>query len=58
MAARCCFLPHVASATLGEAMAMKEGVSLVINSGCNSIIAESDSMETIEACAGEQMWWS
>jgi ribonuclease HI len=58
IAARCCFLSHVASATLAEAIAMKEGLSLALNRGCNSIIAESDSMETIEACTGEQMWWS
>jgi ribonuclease HI len=58
IAARCCFLSHVASATLAEAIAMKEGLSLALNRGCNSIIAESDSMETIEACTGEQLWWS
>jgi hypothetical protein len=26
--------------------------------GCNHLIAESDSLETIEACSGGQRWWN
>jgi hypothetical protein len=26
--------------------------------GCNDLIAECDSSETIEACMGEQNWWN
>jgi ribonuclease HI len=43
-------LPHVASATMAEALAMKEGLLLANRMGCNSVIAEGDSIETIEAC--------
>jgi hypothetical protein len=35
-----------------EAMAMKEGLLLTTSTGCNAIIAESDSSETIDACTG------
>jgi hypothetical protein len=41
-----------------EAMAMREGSSLANTMGCNQIIAESDAMEIIEACTGEQVLWS
>jgi hypothetical protein len=33
-----------------EALAMKEGLLLANRMGCNSVIAEGDSTETIEAC--------
>jgi hypothetical protein len=26
--------------------------------GINRLIAESDSMETVEACSGEERWWN
>jgi hypothetical protein len=35
---------------------MKEGLVLAEKLGCNRVIIESDSLETIEACSGEQMW--
>jgi hypothetical protein len=41
-----------------EAMAMRGGSSLANTMGCNQIIAESDAMEIIEACTGEQVLWS
>jgi hypothetical protein len=37
---------------MAEAMAMREGLSLANSKGCNSVIAEGDSLETIQACAG------
>jgi hypothetical protein len=43
-------LPHVASTTMEEALAMKEGLLLANRMGCNLVIAEGDSTETIEAC--------
>ena len=52
------FIPHVASATMAEALAMKERLRLAITMGCNNIIAESDSLETIEACMGVETWWN
>ena len=52
------FLPHVASAKMAEAMAMREGLSLAIRIGCNVVVVESDSIETIQACSGGDMWWT
>jgi hypothetical protein len=34
--------------------AMKEGLLLAISVGCNAIVAESDSLETVEACTGNK----
>jgi ribonuclease HI len=48
----------MASASMAEAAALKEGLLLAISVGCNAIVAESDSLETIEACTGEQVWWN
>jgi hypothetical protein len=39
-------------------MAMKEGMALASRLGCNSVHAESDSLETIDACNGTKTWWS
>jgi hypothetical protein len=41
-----------------EAIAMKEGLILANRLGCNSVIAESDSIETIDACKGGETWWT
>jgi ribonuclease HI len=51
-------IPHVASAATAEAIAMKNGLLLANILGCNRIHAESDSMETIDACSGGDTWWS
>jgi hypothetical protein len=56
VAAACKFLLHVVSASMVEALAMKEGLSRAIKLGCNSIVAEGDSLETINACSGEDTW--
>jgi ribonuclease HI len=58
IAANCRFLPHVASAEMAEAMAMKEGLALAASLGCSVNHAESDSSDTIEACIGTDTWWS
>jgi ribonuclease HI len=42
---------------MAEALAMKEGLNLAIKLGCNSIVAQGDSLETINACSGEDTWW-
>jgi hypothetical protein len=42
---------------MAEALAMKEGLILANSRHCNDIIAESDSLEVIEACTGDQTWW-
>jgi hypothetical protein len=43
---------------MAEALAMKLGLQLAMEIGCNRLIAESDSSETIEACTGETRWWN
>ena len=58
VAASCTYIPNISSAALAEAIAMKEGLILASRLGCNSIVAESDSMETIEACTGAESWWN
>jgi ribonuclease HI len=58
IAASTTYLPHVASATMAEAMEMKEGLALALRKGCNSVHAESDSSEIIDACNGSKSWWS
>jgi ribonuclease HI len=52
------YLPHIALATMAEAMAMKDGLALALRLRCNSVHAESDSSDTIVACNGSEMWWS
>jgi hypothetical protein len=34
------------------------GLELALEIGCNRLVAESDSFETIEACTGETRWWN
>jgi hypothetical protein len=43
---------------MAEAIAMKEGLALALRLGCNSVHAESDSSETIDACNGSESCWS
>jgi ribonuclease HI len=43
---------------MAEAYAMKEGLRLAHEKGCDKIIAESDSMETIESCTWVHQWSS
>jgi ribonuclease HI len=57
IAAYSLFLPHIPSAKDAEARAMKEGLDLANRMGCSHIVAESDSMEIIEACTGESTWF-
>jgi ribonuclease HI len=56
--AKCVLIPHVSSPATAEAIAMKEGLLLAISMGCNTIIAESDAIEVIEACTGKEIWWN
>jgi ribonuclease HI len=58
VAATMSLLPHVASAAMAEAAPIREGLALGDRLGCNRIIAESDSVETIEACSGDLRWWN
>jgi ribonuclease HI len=56
--AKCGLIPSVASASMAEAMAMREGLVLANSMGINRLIADSDSMKTVEACTGEERWWN
>jgi ribonuclease HI len=58
IAAPCKYLPQVSSAAMAEALAMKEGLSLVASKGCSQVIAEADLLETIQACTGQETWWT
>jgi ribonuclease HI len=58
VAAKCVALTHVESAAMAEALAMKYGLELARDIGCNRLIVESDSSETIEACSGKSRWWN
>lgn len=57
VAATTTYIPNVASAAAAEAVAMKEGLALANLFGCNDVVAESDSLEVIEACSGQEAWW-
>jgi hypothetical protein len=50
------YLSHVSSVAMAVAIAMKEGLEFAIQRGSNRIVAESDSLETIEACKGDHVW--
>jgi hypothetical protein len=58
LAASTTFIPHTATVSMAEALTMRDGLNLAIKMRCNriqaeSIQAKSDSMETIDACNGE-----
>jgi hypothetical protein len=57
LAASCKFLPHVPSASMAEAVAMREGLALANTTGSSWVLAESDSMEVIQSCVGQDNWW-
>jgi ribonuclease HI len=58
VAASSSFLLNIASVVVAEAMAMREGLRVANHMGCNNIQVKSDSMETVEACTGEAIWWN
>jgi hypothetical protein len=43
---------------MAESYAMKKGLALAMRMRCNRIVAESDSMEVVGACTGNEAWWS
>jgi ribonuclease HI len=57
LAAASIFLPNAASAAATEALAMREGLALANRLGCHNVVMESDSIETVEACTGDEAWW-
>jgi ribonuclease HI len=52
------FFPNVGLASMAEALAIKEGLLLAAIYGCCAIVAESDSLENIEALNGSSRWWT
>jgi ribonuclease HI len=58
IAVSCKYIPSLPSVEMAEALAMKEGLILANAKGCNSVIAEGDSLETIQACEGGDAWWT
>jgi hypothetical protein len=57
IAASTVYIPNVASVAAAETMAMREGLALANRLGCNNVLMESDSVETVEACSGDEAWW-
>ena len=52
------YFPHVASLELAEAFAMRDGLQLAVKLGCSNVVAESDSIQVVQACTGEEPWWN
>jgi ribonuclease HI len=48
IAAATWFLPHVSSACSAETLAIRNGLYLASNQGCNKIVVESDCADVIE----------
>jgi ribonuclease HI len=58
VAASSSFIPHVSSATMAEALAMLHGLLFAHSLGYHDIVAESDSLEVINLCSGEDRIWN
>ena len=58
IAASCATIPYVADAFLAEAMAMKSRLILAESLGYTSIQIESDALEVVNACSGQERMWS
>jgi ribonuclease HI len=52
------FIPHVASVHMAEALAVLHGLMFANSLGCNVIEAESDSLEVIQLCSGQDRIWN
>jgi ribonuclease HI len=51
IAASMTFIPNLALDVAAEALALGEGLCPANRLGCSNVIAESDSLETIQACS-------
>ena len=58
VAASVLYIPHMSSASMAEAIVMKHGLELANFIGCNAIEAESDSLEVVQNCSGEEQIWN
>jgi hypothetical protein len=52
------FIPHVASPVMAEALAMCHGLELAVSIGANAVEAQSDSIEVIHYCSGQERMWN
>jgi ribonuclease HI len=57
MAASSTYYPNLSSTASAEALAMREGLALANRYGGDNVIMESDSLETVNACNGDEAWW-
>jgi hypothetical protein len=53
IAGSCCGLPHVADAASAEARALRDGLILAGQVGCNKLVINSDCMKVIETMHNE-----
>jgi ribonuclease HI len=58
IAASCYYLQHIDSAAAAEAYDMRNGLALAASLGFNAVQAESDALDVVNACNGEDFWWS
>jgi ribonuclease HI len=52
------FIPHVASASMAEVLAILHGLHLTTTMGFNKVEVESDALEVIQMCAGDERIWN
>ena len=57
LAGRSRFIPYAASAQTMEVMALRDGLLLANEVGCNRLQAESDCMGVIDALSGTSQWY-
>lgn len=57
IAAQCKFIPVAANAITTEAMATRDGLAFANSLGLDRIEAESDSLQVINFCNGQERWW-
>lgn len=54
----CVLIYRSSDATTTESLAMKHGLTLATSLGLQRIIAESNSLEVVNACTGTNPWWT
>ena len=57
LGAQCKFIPVAVDAITTEALAMRDGLIFANSFGCNRVEAESDSLQVINYCDGQTIWW-
>lgn len=57
LAAQCIYITHTSDAMMAEAMAMRDGLTFANSLGFPRVEAESDSLNVINFCDGQSIWW-